>query len=82
MTVVANKTTNSEKAIYFLSLISCSIKKLKSHIFFICKNFMVSDFQFYGGKKICARILGVGGAGGRWGVWHPSAHPFPKAMFL
>ena len=33
------KTTNSEKAIYFLSLMTCSINKLKSHILFTCKNF-------------------------------------------
>ena len=35
------KTTkaNSEKAFYFLSLMSCSINKLKSHMFFPCKNF-------------------------------------------
>ena len=31
------KTTNSEKDIYFLSLISCSINKLKSHILWIIK---------------------------------------------
>ena len=33
------KTTNSEKAIYFLSLISCSISKLKSQFLFTCKSF-------------------------------------------
>ena len=33
------KTTNSEKANYFLSLISCCINKLKSHILFTCKSF-------------------------------------------
>ena len=33
------KTTNSKKDIYFLSLISCSINKLKSYILFTCKSF-------------------------------------------
>ena len=28
----AAKTTNSEKAIYFLSLIACSVNKLKPHM--------------------------------------------------
>ena len=40
----AANTTNSEEAIYFLSLISCSINKLKSHILFTCRNFV---FQFF-----------------------------------
>ena len=35
----AAKTTNSEKATYFLSLIPCSINKLKSHMLFTCKSF-------------------------------------------
>ena len=39
VTVVAQFTANSEKAIYFLSLTSCSINKLKSHILFTCKSF-------------------------------------------
>ena len=49
VTVIAQfaaKSTNSEKAIYFLSLMFWSINKLKSHIFFTCKNFMVSDFTW------------------------------------
>ena len=37
------KTINLEKAIYFLSLMSCSINKIKSHVFFICKNCIFSD---------------------------------------
>ena len=41
-----SKTTNSEKSIYFLSLMSCSINKLKSHMLFTCKNFVFSDFTW------------------------------------
>ena len=40
------KTTNSEKAIYFLSLMSLFNK---SHMFFTCKNVIFSDFTW---KKI------------------------------
>ena len=32
------KATTSKKAIYFLSFMSCSINKLKSHILFTCDN--------------------------------------------
>ena len=32
------KTTNSEKAIYILSIMSYSMNKLKSHLLFTCKN--------------------------------------------
>ena len=42
VTVIAQfttKTTNSEKAIYFVSLMSFAINKLKSHIIFTRKNF-------------------------------------------
>ena len=47
------KTRNPEKAIYFLSLISCSINKLKSRTLFTCKNFLLSDFFVpgYGGCR-------------------------------
>ena len=41
VTVVAQftaKTTNSEKAIYFLSLMSYLINKLKSQTLFTCRN--------------------------------------------
>ena len=55
------KTTNSEKAIYFLSLMSCSINKLKSRKFFTCKNFV---FRFYVEKQNCAPVNGGGGGGG------------------
>ena len=41
------KTTNSEKAIYFLSLISCSINKLKSHILFTCKCFTKTNLDTF-----------------------------------
>ena len=40
------KTTNSEKSIYFLSLTSCSIRKLKFHMLFTCKNFVFFDFTW------------------------------------
>ena len=57
------KTTNSEKVIYFLSLISCSINKLKSHILFICKSFNENFvFQFNVEKKYLAPV-NDGGAG-------------------
>ena len=52
VTVVAQftaETTNSEKAIYFLSLISCLVNKLKSHMLLKCKKFMFPDFKW---KKI------------------------------
>ena len=45
--------TNSAKAIYFLSLMSCWINKLRSHMLYTCKNFMFSDFTWK--KKICSR---------------------------
>ena len=46
------KTTNSEKSIYFLSLTSCSIRKLKFHMLFTCKNFV---FRFYVKKNFCSK---------------------------
>ena len=56
VTVVAQftaKTTNSEKAIYFLLVTSCSINKLKPHMLLTCKLFMkrLYVFQFNVGKK-------------------------------
>ena len=53
------KTANSEKAIYFLSLMFCSINKLKSPMFFTCKNFM---FPILRGKKNFA----PGNGGGKY----------------
>ena len=47
VTVIAQftaKTTNSEKTIYFLSLTSYSINKLKSRMLYTCKKFMFSNF--------------------------------------
>ena len=47
VTVIAQftaKTTNSEKTIYFLSLMSYSINKLKSRMLFTCKKFMFFNF--------------------------------------
>ena len=38
------KRTNSEKAIYFLTVMSCSINKLKSYMLFTCKNFRYFNF--------------------------------------
>ena len=38
------KIVNSERATYFLSLKSCSINKLWSHMLFTCKNLMFSNF--------------------------------------
>ena len=57
------KTANSEKAIYILSLISCSIKKLKSHMLLTCK-------YVYVVKKILLREM-VGG------LAPPALPPFP-----
>ena len=53
------KTTNSEKAIYFLPLMSCSINKLKPQMFLERKNFM---FSYFAWKKTFAPGNG-GGAG-------------------
>ena len=38
------KTTNSEKAIYFFSFMYGSLNKLRSHILFAFRNFMLSHF--------------------------------------
>ena len=51
ITQFAARTTNSEKAVYFLSLMSYSVNKLKSHMFFTCKNAM---FLILGEKKCFA----------------------------
>ena len=62
VTVIAQftaKTINSEKAIYFLSIMSCSI----NHLLFWCKNFVFYDFMW---KKGFAPEDGGGG-----GDWHP-----------
>ena len=67
------KTTNSEKAVYFLSIMSCSINKLKSRKFFTCKNFV---FRFYMEKKIfCSRKWWERGGG-------PSAPTAPPPLCL
>ena len=50
----AAETTNSEKALYFLSLMSCLIKKLKYHML----------FRFYVDKDFFAPGNGGGGGGG------------------
>ena len=61
------KTTNSEKTIYFLSLMSCSINKLKSVFRFLRekKNFFAP---------------GSGGDGGRKGGGSGAPHAFPTAL--
>ena len=62
------KTRNLEKAIYFLSLMSCSIK-LKSHILFTCKNFTKNFcFPIYRGKD----SFGPGNGGGAGAKVSPS----------
>ena len=40
------ETTNSEKAIYFLSLMPYSINKLKSQMLFTCRNFIFFNFEW------------------------------------
>ena len=71
VTVVAQftaKTANSEKAIYFLSLISCSINKLVSNIIHMLKFYV---FRFYVENKICSRKCCVG-----------LTPPFPRPLSL
>ena len=61
------KTTNSELAIYFLLLMSCSINKHKFHILFTCKNFCENFvFQFNMEKSLSRKWCG-----GRWGPLTP-----------
>ena len=76
-TVIAQfiaKTTNSEKAISFLSLMSCSIKKLKS----VLHIYKILCFPILLGKKKFAP--GNGGEGGGGGAWRPPCPPFPTAL--
>ena len=69
VTVVAQftaKTTNSEKAIKFLPLMSCSINKQKFHMLFECKkrNFLLQEMlEIAGGRG--GRGMG-GGVHWRW----------------
>ena len=55
---------------------SCSISKLKSDMFFTCKNFTCSDFtwekNFASGNGVC-----VGGGECVWGGVAPPLPPFP-----
>ena len=63
VTVIAqftDKITNSEKATYFLSLMSGSRNTLKSHMFFTFKYFMFSDFMW---KNILLQEMVGGGQG-------------------
>ena len=56
------KTTNSEKAIYFLPLMSCSTNKVKSHMSLTCENVIFSDFTRK--KNFAPENGGGGGEGG------------------
>ena len=67
--------TNSAKAI-FLSLMSCSINKLKPHMLYTCKNFIFSDFTWK--KKFAPGNDGGGGGGFR----PPSCPSFPYGPVL
>ena len=64
------KTTNSEKSIYFLSLMSCSTSKLKSRMSFTCQSFIFSNFTRE--KVFCSRKWW----GWRGEGWRPPA-PLP-----
>ena len=67
------KTTSSEKPTYFLSLMSCSTNKLKSHMLFTCKNFMFSDFTWK--KHFLLQEMWDGGRGADV----PPGPPFSRA---
>ena len=69
------KTTNSKEAIYFLSLIYCSINKLKSNMLFNAKN---RCFLILRGKIFFALQNGGGGGGGLAGA--PCIPSFSTAM--
>ena len=85
------KTTHSRKAICFLSLMSCSINKLKSHMLFTCRNFMLLWFydKFYDftWKKMFAPGNGGGrtnvppAPGGSWN-WCPPFSLFSTALTI
>ena len=67
------KMKNSEKAIYFWSLKSCSVNKLKSDMLFTCRNVMFSYFTW---KKVFAPGNdGDGGGGGAGGADAPLLPP-------
>ena len=53
------KQQNLKDAIYFLSLMSYSINKLKVYMLFISKNLLVSVFRFYVEKKILLQKMVV-----------------------
>ena len=84
VTVVAQftaKTTNLEKVSYFLSLISCSMKKLKSHLLCKCKSFTkMLFFDLTWNKNFSSRKWWWGGGvGGGEGWCHPCP-PFSTAL--
>ena len=74
VTQFTSKTINSEKAIYFFSLMSCSMKKLKSYMLF---TFKFLCFPIFRGKKFFAQ-----GNGGGGGTPLPPALPFSIALTL
>ena len=59
LTVVAQFT--AKMTVYFLSLMFCSVNKLKSHLLCTCTNFMLSNFTW---KKNFVPRNGVGGGMG------------------
>ena len=62
----AAETTNSEKVLYFLSLMSCLIKKLKYHMLFTSENFMFSDFTWTKTFLLQEMVVVVVGEGGMY----------------
>ena len=89
VTVIAQfsgRKTNLEKGIYFLSIMSFSINKLKSYLFFTCKNlrfivlcrknFLLKEMVVVVVVSVC--VLGVGWKG--W--WSPLARLAPFSATL
>ena len=63
LTVVAQFT--AKMTVYFLSLMFCSVNKLKSHLLCTCTNFVLSNFTW---KK---NFVPRNGVGGGWGGLTP-----------
>ena len=68
------KTINSKRPTYFLSLMSCSINKLKSHMLFTCKKF--SDLTWE--RKFSSRKWWGEGEGGDY--LPPPGPPFSTVL--
>ena len=64
LVTVVDQFIAKEQIIYFLSLMSCSINKLKFHMLLSCKNFMFSNFTRK--KKNCFRKWWWWGGGLGW----------------